>query len=301
MRLFTSIVELRSFTRAAATLSIPRATATNAIKQLEARLQVRLLERTTREVRPTVEGQAFYDRCQALLHDLEEAESSLANRALKPHGLLRIDIHSAPANEIVLPRIREFRELYPGIELAVGGGDRLVDLVREGVDCVVRAGEPRDSSLITRRLALVPQVTCASPGYLKEHGVPRTPSDLTTHRAVNFFSASRSGVFPLDFEVDGKLEQHMLKGWVRVNSADAYKTCAEQGCGIIQVPRYGVAAQLREGRLVEILPDHPCPPMAYSVLYPHNRLLSPRVRVFIEWVCLCFRDHFEAPPTVLSR
>lgn len=292
MRLFMRIVELGSFTQAAELLAIPRATATHAIKQLEARLQVRLLERTTRQVRTTFDGQAFYERCRHLLHDLEDAESSLAQLSINPRGRLRIDIHGAPANNIVLPRIGEFHARYPNIELAVGSGDRLVDLVREGVDCVVRAGEPRDSSLVTRRLAMIPQVTCASPGYLAANGTPLQPSDLARHWAVNFFSASRNGFFPFEFEVDGRVEQHAMRSWVSVNSADSYKTCAEQGCGIIQVPRFNVERQLREGTLVEILAHAPCPPMQYSVLYPHQRLLSPRVRVFIDWVTLLFNERF---------
>lgn len=292
MRLFTRIVELGSFTQAAATLDIPRATATHAIKELETRLQVRLLERTTRQVRTTVDGQAFYERCRHLLHDLEDAESSLAQLSVNPRGRLRIDIHGAPANDLVLPRIGEFHARYPHIELAVGSGDRLVDLVREGVDCVVRAGEPKDSSLVTRRLALIPQVTVASPAYLAAHGTPQHPSDLAQHRAVNFFSASRPDFFPYVFQVDGKTEEHMLKGWISVNSADSYKTCAEQGCGIIQVPRYSVERQLRAGTLVEILAHTPCPPMVYSVLYPHHRQLSPRVRVFIDWVTQLYTERF---------
>ena len=292
MQLFTRIVELGSFTQAAAVLDIPRATATHAIKQLEARLQVRLLERTTRQVRTTVDGQAFYERCRHLLSDLEDAESSLAQLAVNPRGRLRIDIHGAPANELLLPRIGEFHARYAHIELAIGSGDRLVDLVREGVDCVVRAGEPRDSSLVTRRLALVPQVTCASPAYLAAHGTPLTPADLAQHIGVNFFSASRPDLFPYLFEVDGKLEEHTLKGWISVNSADSYKICAEQGCGIIQVPRYGIERQLREGTLVEILTHTRCPSMAHSVLYPHHRQLSPRVRVFIDWVTQLYNERF---------
>lgn len=294
MRLFTRIVELGSFTQAAAVLDIPRATATHAIKELEARLQVRLLERTTRQVRTTVDGQAFYERSRHLLSELEDAESSLAQSAVNPRGRLRIDIHGTPANELLLPRIGEFHARYPHIELAMGSGDRLVDLVREGVDCVVRAGEPRDSSLVTRRLALVPQVTCASPAYLAAHGTPLTPSDLAQHIGVNFFSASRPDLFPYLFEVDGKLEEHTLKGWISVNNADSYKICAEQGCGIIQVPRYGIERQLREGSLVEILAHTPCPSMVHSVLYPHSRQLSRRVRVFIDWVTEIYNERFGA-------
>ncbi|RCW75561.1 LysR substrate binding domain-containing protein [Pseudorhodoferax soli] len=179
-------------------------------------------------------GPIFYERSRHLLSELEDAESSLAQSAVNPRGRLRIDIHGTPANELLLPRIGEFHARYPHIELAIGSGDRLVDLVREGVDCVVRAGEPRDWSLVTRRLALVPQVTCASPAYLAAHGSPLTPSDLAQHIGVNFFSASRPDLFPYLFEVDGKLEEHTLKGWISVNSvnsADSYKICAEQGCG----------------------------------------------------------------------
>lgn len=292
MQLFTRIVELGSFTQAAAALDMPRATATHAIKQLEARLQVRLLERTTRQVRTTVDGEAFYQRCRQLLSELEDAESSLGQLALNPRGRLRIDIHGASANQLLLPRIAEFHGRYPHIELAMGSGDRLVDLVREGVDCVVRAGEPRDSSLVTRRLALVPQVTCASPAYLAKHGTPLTPADLAQHIGVNFFSASRPDLFPYLFEVDGKLEEHSLNGWISVNSADSYKISAEQGCGIIQVPRYGIERQLREGTLVEILAHTPCPPIAHSVLYPNHRQLPRRVRVFIDWVTQVYDERF---------
>lgn len=292
LQLFTRIVEGQSFSRAAESLHLPRATATHAIKALEARLGVRLLDRTTRQVRTTVDGQAFYERCRHLLLELEDAESSLAQNATQPRGRLRIDIHGSPATAIVLPRINEFHARYPGIEIAIGCGDRLVDLVREGVDCVVRAGSPKDSSLVTRRLALIPQVTVASPAYLAAHGTPQRLEDLDAHQGVNFFSESRSGFFPYEFQVGNQVVTHMLKGWISVNSGDSYKACAEQGCGIIQVPRYSVEAQLAEGRLVEILAQFPCPPMLYSVLYPHQRLLSPRVRVFVDWVSGLFRERF---------
>jgi DNA-binding transcriptional LysR family regulator len=292
LQLFVRIVELGSFTQAATALGTPRATATHAIKELEARLRVRLLERTTRRVRTTVDGQAFYERCRHLLHELEDAESSLAHLAVHPRGRLRLDIHGAAATEIVLPRINEFHERYPDIELMIGSGDRLVDLVREGVDCVVRAGEPQDSSLVTRRLALLPQLTCASPAYLAAQGTPLTLADLAQHRAVNFFSAQRAEPFPFTFLVDGKVEEYQLKDWISVNNADTYVTCVEQGCGIIQLPRFHVERQLREGTLVEILAQWPCPPMVYSVLYPHHRQLSPRVRVFIDWVTQVYADRF---------
>jgi DNA-binding transcriptional LysR family regulator len=290
--LFSRIVEMSSFAQAAASLNIPRATATKAIKELEARLQVRLLERTTRQVRPTAEGQVFYERCCSLLRELEEAESSMAHEAINPRGRLSIDLHGTHANEIVLPRIAEFHNRYPNIEIAVGSGDRLVDLVREGVDVVVRAGEPQTSTLVTRRLALAPQVTCASPSYLAAHGVPVEPTDLAEHLAVNFFSASRSGPFPFCFLVNGTLQTHVLRDWITVNNADTYVTCAEQGGGLIQLPRFHVERQLREGTLVEVLSHTPCPPMIYSVQFPNQRNLPTRVRVFVDWVVLVYAERF---------
>src|SRR5471032_1243656 len=144
LQLFVRIVEQGSFTKGASMGDIPRATATYAIKALEARLGTRLLERTTRHVRPTLDGQAFYERCVRILSEIDDAESSFSHQTSNPRGVLRLDLHGTHATRIVLPRIDEFRARYPGIELVVSSGDRLVDLVREGVDCVIRGGRPRD-------------------------------------------------------------------------------------------------------------------------------------------------------------
>src|SRR5690606_25165242 len=192
MQLFTRIVELGSFSQAAAMLEIPRATATHAIKQLEARLSTRLLDRTTRQVRPTLDGQAFYERCVHVLSELDDAESSLRHLAANPRGTLRVDMSSIHAACIVLPRIDDFHRRYPGIALVVSSGDRLIDLVREGVDCVVRAGVLRDSTLVARRLALMPQVVCASPEYLARFGTPQHPDELKAHQVVGFFSSGNT-------------------------------------------------------------------------------------------------------------
>ena len=151
LHLFTRIVEQRSFGRAADQLDVPRATATHAIKQLEARLGTRLLERSTRHVRPTPDGEAFYERCVHVLSELDDAEASLRHAASNPRGVLRIDMHGTHATGIVLPRIREFRERYPNIDIVISSEDRLVDLVREGIDCAIRGGAVRDSSLVARR------------------------------------------------------------------------------------------------------------------------------------------------------
>lgn len=292
LRLFIRIVELGSFTRAAGALDIPRATATHAIKELEARLGARLLERTTRQVRPTLDGQAYYERCVHLLADFEDAESSLRNIATNPRGILRLDLHGTHATRIVLPRIDEFRARYPQIDLVVSSGDRLVDLVREGIDCVIRAGTPRDSSLVARRLAVMPEVICASPGYLERAGTPSHPDELAVHEAVGFFASSHTINYPFELVVDGERREYALASWISVNDAENYVACALRGCGLVQVPRYHVENHLREGRLVEVLADWKSAGVPVSALYPQHRQLSPRVRAFIDWVAGVYEERF---------
>lgn len=294
LTLFTRIVETRSFTRAANGLDIPRATATHAIQQLEARLGVRLLERTTRQVRPTLDGQAFYERCVHVLGELEAAEASLHPTVANPQGLLRIDMPSVHASHIVLPRIDDFHRRYPGIELVIGSGERFVDLVREGVDCVIRSGSLGDSTLIARRLAAMPQVICASPDYLAQAGTPRHPEELANHQTVKFFSAGGATDDTLDLIVDGKAREFPVGGWISVNDAGSYAMCALRGCGLIQVPRYHFENALRQGQLVEVLSEWPSPEMPVSALYPHRRHLSPRVRVFIDWIGEIYAEKFGA-------
>jgi DNA-binding transcriptional LysR family regulator len=292
LHLFTRIVEQRSFGRAADQLDVPRATATHAIKQLEARLGTRLLERSTRHVRPTPDGEAFYERCVHVLSELDDAEASLRHAASNPRGILRVDMHGTHATGIVLPRIREFRERYPNIGIVISSEDRLVDLVREGIDCAIRGGAVRDSSLVARRLAVIPEVTCASPDYLARFGTPQHPSELAAHQAVQFFNSSGGRAYPFEFTIDGKIREVELKGWLTVNYAESYVVAARNGCGLIQLPRYHVEDDLRSGRLVQVLGDFSGPGFPITALYPHRRQLSPRVRIFLDWVGQLYEEAF---------
>lgn len=296
LRLFTRIVELGSFSRAATELGIPRATATLAIQQLEARLGTRLLERTTRQVRTTPDGQVFHDRCVQILAELEDAEGRVGDASARPRGTLRVEIHGSHAVHVVLPRIGEFHARYPELQLVVSSGDRLVDLVREGIDCAIRAGRPRDSTLVARRLAVLREAVCASPQYLAEHGTPRHPDELAGHRAVGFFAASRDDIdYPFEFLVDGVLRRYDVPGWIRVSDAPNYLACALAGHGLIQVPRVAVEPLLRDGRLVEVLADWSSPPVPVSLVYPQHRQPSARLRVFIDWVAQVYRERFGEP------
>ncbi|MEX3815213.1 LysR family transcriptional regulator [Paraburkholderia sp. BR13439] len=287
MRVFVRIAERQSFTRAADDLQIPRATVTNLMKRLEQRLGARLLERTTRTVRLTPDGDAHYQRCVRLIADMEEAEGAFSNVA--PKGLLRVNVQGTLARHFVVPALPAFLARFPDIELMIGEDDRLVDLVREGIDCVLRAGVLQDSSMVGRRVAQLQQVTVASPAYLAAYGEPANPGALSTHRAVNYVSSATGKPLPLEFRVDGRDTALVLPSAVSVSGAELYAGAAIAGLGIVQVPRYRVADELAAGRLRVILADYPPPPMPVSVLYPQNRQLSSRVRVFAQWL----REIFE--------
>jgi DNA-binding transcriptional LysR family regulator len=289
MQIFVRIAERRSFARAADDLQIPRATVTNAMRRMEQRLGSRLLERTTRQVRPTPDGEAHYHRCVRLLADLDEAEGSFHN--LAPKGLLRVNLQGTLARYFVVPALPGFLARYPGIELQIGEDDRLVDLVREGIDCVLRAGHLEDSSLVGRRVALMPQVTCATPAYLATYGDPVSLGALLEHRCVNYVSSSTGKAVPLEFMVDGHATDVHLKAAVSVTGADLYAGAALAGLGLVQIPRYRIAHELEAGSLRVVLADYPPPPMPVSVLYPQNRQLSSRVRVFAQWLLEIVEPH----------
>lgn len=290
MQVFVRIAERHSFSQAAEDLQIPRATVTNLIKRLEERIGARLLERTTRQVRLTHEGEAYYQRCVRLLSDLEETESSF--RDAPPKGPLRVNLQGTLAYHVLMPRLGEFLDRYPGIRLHVGEDDRLVDLVREGVDCVLRAGVLQDSSLIARPVASLEQVTVASPDYLQRHGVPRTLEQLQgqNHCAVDYMSSATGRPVPLEFRQGKELLVLHLPARVSVTGADLYTGAALAGLGLVQVPRYRIRDALAEGRLNIVLPELPPPPMPIAVLYPQNRQLSARVRVFAQWLADCFAE-----------
>ncbi|WP_343714602.1 LysR family transcriptional regulator [Inquilinus sp.] len=286
MRLFLRVVERRSFSLAAQDLGLPRSTATEGVKQLEARLGVRLLQRTTRQVRPTLDGEAYYQRCLSILADIEEAEAAFTGA--RPKGLLRVNVHGILARSFMMPGLPRFLEEYPDIQIHFGEGDRFVDLVREGVDCVLRVGQPADSTLIGRRIAVLAEGTFATPAYLERFGTPRTLDDLASHRMVGFLSSATGALMPLEFMADGARRDITLPVTVSAAGAEIYFAAGRLGLGLIQLPRYRLADDLAAGTMVEVLADMPPAPSPVYVLYPHSRQLSPRVRVFIDWLAAEF-------------
>jgi DNA-binding transcriptional LysR family regulator len=291
MRVFARVVERRSFTLASEDTGLPRSTVTDAVKQLEARLGVRLLQRTTRHVSPTLDGEAYYQRCLRILSDIEDAEGAFAGA--RPKGILRVDVHGTLARHFVLPNLPSFLETYPEIELQMTEGDRLVDLIREGIDCVLRVGVPQDSDMIARRVAMLEELTLASPAYAARFGVPAHPDQLGGHRMIGFRSSATGALIPLEFVVDGQVRNVVLPATVSVNAAESYFAAAMLGLGIIQVPRYHAESALRSGQLLPLLAGYPPTRTPVSLLYPRSRQLSPRVRVFIDWLARVFAQQGE--------
>ncbi|UDL94376.1 LysR family transcriptional regulator [Lichenihabitans sp. PAMC28606] len=289
--LFIRIVDRGSFSAAAADLGMSRPVATAAIKALEARLGRRLLQRSTRHVQTTVEGVAYYQRCVALLADFEDAERG-ANGAVA--GMLRVDLVGHLARTIVLPALPDFLALHPALTIHLSETERFIDLVREGVDCVVRAGALIDSDMVVRRLGSMEEMTVASPAYLARHGIPASPETLAGHEMVGFVSSRTGQPLPLEFTRGAEVIEVVLPARVLVSGADTSAAAARLGLGLAQAPRYRFAADLASGALVEVLADYPPTPTPVSALYPSNRQLSPRVRVFVDWLVKTLGPHLTA-------
>ena len=286
MRVFTRVVERRSFTIAANDLGVPRSTVTDAVKTLEARLGVRLLERTTRTVRPTLDGEAHYRRCLALIADLEDAEGAFGGA--KPKGLLRLEVQGTLARHFVLPKLPDFFAEYPDIEISMSETERWVDLIREGVDVVLRFGQLPDSDMIAREVVVLQRLTCAAPDYFERHGTPVTPDALEGHRMIGLRSLTTGRVRPMEFMVGDGVQEITLPTTISVTGTESFLATARLGLGLVQIPHFHAAQDLAQGTLVQVLAAWPPRPVPVSLLYPQNRQLSPRVRVFLDWAMRLF-------------
>jgi DNA-binding transcriptional LysR family regulator len=286
MRVFTRVVEQRSFSLAADDLGLPRSTVTDAVKSLEARLGVRLLERTTRQVRPTLDGEAHYRRCLSLISDLEDAEGAFGGA--RPKGLLRLEVQGTLARHFLLPNLPGFLAEYPEIEINMSESDRWIDLIREGVDCVLRFGHLPDSDMIARQVVVLERLTCAAPNYFERNGTPTDPGALDGHHMLGLRSLTTGRLRPMEFMVGGTLREVPLPVVMSVTGPESYLATARLGLGLVQLPRFHAETDLANGRLIQVLPDCPPPSVPVSLLYPRNRQLSPRVRVFIDYVMRAF-------------
>ncbi|MTW13341.1 LysR family transcriptional regulator [Pseudoduganella eburnea] len=292
MEVFVQVVDAGGFTRASETLQLPKATVSTLVASLETALAVKLLHRTTRQVSVTADGAAYYERCLRILADVKDAEESLSRTRLSPSGRLRVDAPTGLSNEILVPALPSFFEQYPDIQLELGCSDRPVDLIEEGVDCAVRGGQLADSTLIARRVGLLNFVTCAAPSYLERFGTPTHPRDLERHRCINYFSSKTGKIYNWDYARDGERIEMTLPGMVALNDSNAYLTAGLAGLGIIMMTDVQLDNHGGNGsRLVRVLDDWITDPLPIHVVYPQNRHLSAKVRVFVEWVADLMASH----------
>ncbi|MFJ3482981.1 LysR substrate-binding domain-containing protein [Pseudomonas sp. NPDC090202] len=291
LKTFVRVAELSSFTQASDALGLPRSSVSEQIRTLEALLDTRLLLRTTRKVQTTPDGQVLYERSKDLLAQMDELESLFRQDNAALSGRLRVDMPTAVARRLVMPRLGEFMARHPQIDLEISSTDRRVDLVREGFDCVMRVGELSDTTLVARPVGHFNMINCVSAGYAQRFGVPQSLDDLQQHRLINYVPAFGASPALFEYHRDGKDHRLAMPCSVTVNNIEAYEASCLGGLGIIQVPRLARQHHLNRGELIEILPDFRPSPMPVSLLYAHRRHLPERCRVFMDWLTQLLFDY----------
>jgi DNA-binding transcriptional LysR family regulator len=291
MRTFVRVVEVGNFSRASESLAIPKATVTKLIQGLEAHLRTKLLNRTTRRVLVTPDGALYYERALRLLSDIDELDSNMATSQALPKGKLRVDMAGALAKLIVIPALCDFYDRYPDIRIDLGVSDRQIDILAENVDCALRTGEINDQSLIARRISEMSLVTCAAPSYFERFGEPRHPLDLDkSHYVVSFFLPPMGRQQPFIFNRGDEKLEILGRCTVATNEAITYVAAAEAGMGIVQAPRFLVKEAFSKGTLQPVLHEWSRDPLPLYVVYPPNRHLSNKLRVFVDWIANLFAN-----------
>jgi len=293
MQAFARVVETGSFTKAADTLHMSKTSVTQLVQQLEARLRVKLLNRTTRKVNVTAEGAVYYERVVRLLADMDDAETSLSSAATLPRGRLRVDVPSPLASLILMPALPAFHARYPDIQIDMGVSDRIVDMIDENVDCVVRGGELTDQSLMARRVGDLQLGVFAAPSYLERLGTPTHPQALedSPHRIVGFLWARTGKALP--YAMSRGSERVHIKGRyvLAVDDGNAYLAAGLAGMGVLWMPDYMSKAHEARGDLVRLFEDWRLDPMPLYVAFAPNRHISLKLRVFIDWVAELMAQH----------
>lgn len=293
LQAFVRVVEAGSFTKAAQTLHMSKTTVTQLVQQLEARLRVKLLNRTTRQVKVTADGIAYYERVASLLADLEDADTGLSSALAAPKGRLRVDVPTPLACLILMPALPAFHARYPEIQLDMGVSDRMVDVIGDNVDCVLRGGELSDSSLMARRVGELRFGVYAAPGYLERAGTPSHPGELEEahHHIVGFLRARSGKVAPIALCRDGENVKVQGRYAVAVDDGNAYLAAGLVGMGILWLPHYMAEAHVARGELVPLFDGWSVDSMPIYVVYPPNRHVSAKLRVFIDWVAELMAQH----------
>ncbi|MBK8163006.1 MAG: LysR family transcriptional regulator [Gammaproteobacteria bacterium] len=292
MYVFLRVAETGSFTKAANQLSLPRATVSSAVQRLESTLGTRLLHRTTRSVQLTRDGSALLDRCRGLLAELDDIENLFRDVPARIRGRLKVDVPTRVARIIIVPALPDFFARYPEIELELGATDRPVDILQEGVDCVIRVGSAHASGMVTHQIGHFPLLSCASPSYLQRHGVPARPADLDDHWIVNYAAPSNGSIWPWKYSEDGVYRTRPMRSRITVNNAETYVASGLAGMGLIQAPAYGLLDHIARGELVEVMPQARPEPVPVYAIHPNRHQLSHRVQAFIDWM----KERLSAAP-----
>jgi DNA-binding transcriptional LysR family regulator len=296
LRIFARVAELGSFTQAAEQLGLVKSRVSAVVLQLETRVGARLLQRTTRRVQLTPDGEVFLARCKELLADADQLQAMFQPVASGLKGRLRIDLPNKLASELVIPRLPEFLAAHPLLEVGISTTDRQVDLVREGFDCVLRVGSLADAELVARPLGVLTMVNVASPAYLAAHGTPATLADLSQHRIVHYAAKLGTQGAGWEYQEEGDRRVHPMRSTVVVNGTDAYQAACLAGLGLIQAPTFGTRRLVEQGLLVEVMPQFVAPPMPVSLLYPNRRQLAPRVQAVLNWIAQVVEPQLEPQP-----
>ncbi len=291
MRVFVRVVEAGTFTKAADSMDMPKPTVTKLIQNLEAHLRVKLLNRTTRRVTVTPDGAAYYERITRLLGELEDIEAGMANAQANPKGKLRVDVGGTLARFILIPALPSFHARYPDIQIELGVTDRPVDLISDNVDCVIRGGALTDLSLVARLVGKFNFISCATPGYLKAYGTPTHPHDLAKqHRVATYMSARTGRPLPLHYKKKGEDIEVEGRYVLAVNESNAHLAAGLAGLGVVQTFTFMAQPHIDSGELKVVLADWAQPQHPLYVVYPPNRHLSAKVRVFVDWVAELFKS-----------
>jgi DNA-binding transcriptional LysR family regulator len=293
MQAFARVVESGSFTKAAETLHMSKTSVTQLVQQLEARLRVKLLNRTTRKVNVTADGAAYYERVLRVLADVDDAETGLSSASASPRGRLRVDVPSPLARIILVPALPAFHARYPEIQLDMGVSDRMVDVIGDNVDCVVRGGELTDQSLMARKVGDLQLGVYAAPGYLERAGTPLHPRDLedSHHRVVGFLWARTGKAFPYAMHNKGESIKVQGRHAFAVDDGNAYLAAGLAGLGVLWLPDYMSKEHVARGELVPLFKGWRLDPMPLYIAFPPNRHVSAKLRVFIEWVAGLMAQH----------
>lgn len=284
MKIFERVAAVSSFTKAAEELNLPKSTVSNAIQELEQSMLVRLLQRTTRQVSLTYEGEKYLERCRVLLTDLEETQTMFLKRPEQIRGKVRIDASASMANRTIIPRLPELLEKHPDLEVEISCTDQTIDLVKSGIDCAIRSGSISQIGTVEKLLGEASMGNFVSPRYVQKYGMPQSLEDLKNHRLIFYSQVLGSKKWGFEYYDGKEYREFKMGGDITINNTDAYRSACLSGLGIAQHPHFSVKAYVQSGELIEILKDYQAEPLKIKIVYSQRRLMAARVRTLIDWI-----------------